>query len=174
MKTANIPWHSPVVAREGLRVPACLAGILLILSTWTAVCAAEAPSRIRAGICRWLDGKKAAVSLRFDDSHPTHVTICVPLLNAHGLVGTFLVCPGNDGYRRHAAAWEKDIPAAGHELADHTLHHRGARTDAEAETEIGQCAEQIRKIAPEQGRLVQFLGGGATHWMMRKPYLMTS
>ena len=69
-----------------------------------------------------------------------------------------------------ATAWEQEIPAAGHELADHTLHHRGARTDAEAEAEIGQCADRIRQVAPGQGRLVQFLGGGGTNWMMRKPW----
>lgn len=134
------------------------------------VCTGETPARIDAAICRWPDGKKAALSLRFDDSHPTHATICVPMLNTQRLVGTFFICPGSDEYKKHREAWEKAIPAAGHELAVHTLHHHGARTDEEAESEIGQCADLIHRIAPKQGRLLQYLGGGGTNWMMRKPF----
>ncbi len=124
---------------------------------------------VEVGICRWFRGKKAAFSLRFDDAHPTHVEKAVPMLNERGFVGTFLINPGNKGYNEHRADWEGPIIQQGHELGDHTLHHRGARTDREAEEQIGGCAEVIWRLQPERGKLLAFQQGGATVWLQRKP-----
>ena len=65
---------------------------------------ADAPARV----CRWFGGKQAALSLRFDDSHPTHIEVGVPILDELGLIGTFLVNPGND----NPAAREGSRPKA--------------------------------------------------------------
>ena len=124
---------------------------------------------VEVGICRWFRGKKAAFSLRFDDAHPTHVEKAVPMLNERGFVGTFLINPGNRGYNEHRADWEGPVIRQGHELGDHTLNHRGARTDREAEEQIGGCAETIWRLQPERGRLLAFQQGGATVWLQRKP-----
>jgi len=121
-----------------------------------------------ARVCRWYGGKKAAVSLRFDDSHSSHIELAVPALNERGLVGTFLVCPGVAGYRNYHATWEGAVVAAGHELADHTMSHQGASSDAEAEWEIGEAARIVRQAQPDLPLLV-FQRGGGTAWLQRKP-----
>ncbi len=123
-----------------------------------------------ARICRWYAGKKAALSLRFDDSHPTHIQIALPLLNEYGCTGTFLVNPGDEGYRQFRSAWEGALPAAGHELGNHGFHHRGAETDQDAEIQFGRAAEMIRQADPARTRLLVVVRGGATQWMQRKPF----
>ena len=35
--------------------------------------ATDSKSGVTATICRWYDGRRAALSIRFDDSHPTHL-----------------------------------------------------------------------------------------------------
>lgn len=122
-----------------------------------------------ARICRWFGGKKAAVSLRFDDSHPTHVEVAVPMLEELGLIGTFLVNPGNEDYQQHREAWEGAILRGGHELANHTLNHHGARTDGEADEQIGVPTALLRRLQPDR-RQITFEPGGATLWLQRKPF----
>ena len=127
--------------------------------------APSAPARV----CRWYGGKRAALSLRFDDSHPTHIEVAVPLFNQHGLIGTFLVNPGNDSYQRHRAEWEGPVLQHGHELADRTWNHRGTKTDAEADQQIGETANLLRRLQPNQ-RQITFEPGGGTLWLQRKPF----
>lgn len=128
------------------------------------------PPRSAARICRWHDGKQAALSLRFDDSHSTHIQNALPLLNEYGCIGTFLVNPGNPGYQQQRTAWEGALLQGGHEMGDHTLNHSGARTDREAEMQIGEAAAAIRRADPEHSQLLVFAAGGATAWLQRKPF----
>ncbi len=119
-------------------------------------------------LCRWQGGKKAAVSLRFDDSHPTHIEIAVPELDKRGLVGTFLVNPGNANYQKYRETWEGAVLSAGHELGDHTLNHRGAKDDKDAEQQVGEPALLLHRLQP-QAKQITFVSGGATLWTERKP-----
>lgn len=121
----------------------------------------------RAKICRWFDGKQAALSLRFDDSHPTHVEHAVPMMNEYGLKGTFMINPARENHKKFKDAWEGSILAQGHELANHTMSHKGGLTDRDAEEEIRGCSEYIWGLQP--GRLLAFARGGGTIWMQRKP-----
>jgi len=122
-----------------------------------------------ARVCHWSGGKQAALSLRFDDSHPTHAEVAVPILDEMGLIGTFLVNPGNDSYKQHQQAWEGPILQRGHELANHTLNHRGAKTDAEADEQIGMPTNLLRQLQPAK-KQITFEPGGATLWLQRKPF----
>jgi hypothetical protein len=122
---------------------------------------------ISAKVCRWYGGKKAALSLRFDDSNTTHIEKAVPMLNEFGLIGTFLVNPGNESYKKYQSVWEGAVIAKGHELGDHTLSHNGAKTDEEAELQIGGCADYLRRVQPEL-KLKTLVQGGRTIWMQRK------
>ena len=124
---------------------------------------------ISARVCRWYGGKKAALSLRFDDSDPTHIEWAVPMLNEYGLIGTFLVNPGDEHYLRHKSVWEGPVLEQGHELGDHTLNHEGAKTDEEAERQIGEAAELIHRLQP-QLKLIVFGPGGGTLWFQRKNF----
>ena len=123
-----------------------------------------------ARICQWYGGKRAALSLRFDDAHPTHVDKAVPMLTERGLVGTFLINPGRDHFDAYRGAWEGSVLDQGHELGDHTMLHRGALTDREAEEQIGACADYIRQVQPTGGRPLSCQRGGGTKWLQRKPY----
>jgi peptidoglycan/xylan/chitin deacetylase (PgdA/CDA1 family) len=68
----------------------------------------------------WPDGKRAAVSLTFDDARPSQVDTGIPILNKYGLKGTFFLSPGNIPQRLDG--WKK-AHAAGHELGNHSLSH---------------------------------------------------
>jgi hypothetical protein len=120
-------------------------------------------------ICRWFEGKQAALSFRFDDSHTTHIEKALPILNEFGCVGTFLINPGNPRYATYRTEWEHTVLEQGHELGDHTMNHRGAKTDADAEEQIGECAEHIWNLQKERSKVLAFQQGGATTWLQRKP-----
>jgi len=124
---------------------------------------------VKVYIARWLDDKDAAISIRFDDSHPSHLEVAVPLLDQCGLVGTFFINPGRDAYKKRRQAWEALAAKRVHEFANHTLHHRGAKSDDEADREIGGCSQYIWGLFPEKSKLLAFRRGGGTNWLQEKP-----
>lgn len=68
----------------------------------------------------WPAGKRAAVSLSFDDARLSQIDRGMAVFDAHGVKATFYVAPGGvtarlDGWKRAAAN--------GHETANHTVHH---------------------------------------------------
>ncbi|MDM8007132.1 MAG: polysaccharide deacetylase family protein [Phycisphaerae bacterium] len=73
---------------------------------------------------QWPSGQQGAVSLRFDDGLDSHIQRAAPLLERHGLRGTFYVCPAgsDDQWLARAAEW-KPVLEAGHEIGNHTLSH---------------------------------------------------
>jgi hypothetical protein len=109
-----------------LTLLACTAVLLCIASRTTA---ADNPGATR--IARWKDDKACAFILMFDDSVPSHVKNVVPELTKRGFAGTFYINPGAGHYAQNRHAWEKEIPGAGFELANHTLTHRGGATPAD-------------------------------------------
>jgi peptidoglycan/xylan/chitin deacetylase (PgdA/CDA1 family) len=129
-----------------------------------------------ATICRWHNGRRAALSLRFDDSHPTHLSKAVPILNEYKFRGTFMVNPGGhppnsrrrSAFESHRAEWEAVARAGNHEFANHTLHHRGANNDAEMERQIGDAAKAIRRLIPNKNSLMALNLGGGTWWTSKK------
>ena len=46
--------------------------------------AREPETGLAATICRWFDGRQAAVSFRFDDSYPSHILTAIPILREYG------------------------------------------------------------------------------------------
>jgi peptidoglycan/xylan/chitin deacetylase (PgdA/CDA1 family) len=132
----------------------CLAAVTVGLasSAWAQQAAAGATR-----IARWKDDKKAAFLLMFDDSAPSHVKNVVPELVKRGFIGTFYINPGKGEWKVFKDAWEKDIPAAGMEYANHTATHKGARDVANLEEEILQCNEVILRLFPGKSpRLISF------------------
>lgn len=73
----------------------------------------------KAGTDIWPNGAKCAVSLSYDDSLPVHHQRVAPLLEQHGLRGTFylVVRP-----LESPDAW-RGVAARGHELGNHSLFH---------------------------------------------------
>jgi sialate O-acetylesterase len=65
--------------------------------------------------------KRCIVSLTYDDALPCHFESVAPLLEEHGLHGTFYVPCGSSLFD-HAASW-REVATQGHELGNHTVFH---------------------------------------------------
>ena len=68
-------------------------------------------------IGNWYNFKKGAISLTFDDGHPSHYNTAIPEMNTRGLVGTFYV---NFLWDK---SWAISANNEGHEIANHTKSH---------------------------------------------------
>ena len=69
---------------------------------------------------QWPDGKRAAVSLSFDDGRLSQIDAGLALLKKLGLKVTFFVTPG--AVQRRLDGWKQAV-AEGHEIANHSLTH---------------------------------------------------
>ena len=68
----------------------------------------------------WPDGKRAAVSLAYDDGLDSQLENVIPELDAFGLKATFFLTKENMETR--LADWVA-VAGKGHEIGDHTVHH---------------------------------------------------
>jgi len=117
-----------------------------LLLAATVATAADDPGATR--IARWKDDKACAFLLMFDDSLPSQVKNVVPELTRRGFIGTFFINPSNGLYAGNRLAWEKDIPAAGFELGNHTLTHKGGKSAADIAQEVRACNDVIHATTP--------------------------
>lgn len=69
---------------------------------------------------RWPEGKRAAVSLTFDDARPSQLDPGMAVLDALGVKATFYVSPPNMAHRLDD--WRR-AAAAGHEIGNHSTSH---------------------------------------------------
>ncbi|MBM3334864.1 polysaccharide deacetylase family protein [Candidatus Sumerlaeota bacterium] len=138
---------------------------------------ADQTTGLSLGIARWHDGRQATLSIRFDDSHPSHLTKAIPILREYGFRGTFMINPGKsepNSRRRsdfddHRAEWEAVARRGDHEFANHSAHHRGATGDADMDAEIGEAARAIWQLAPGKSKLAALNLGGGTTWETTRP-----
>lgn len=70
----------------------------------------------------WPEGRKAAVSLAYDDALESQLDNAVPALQRHGLKGTFYIVPGREGLQSRLEEW-RALAGLGHELGNHSLSH---------------------------------------------------
>jgi hypothetical protein len=75
-----------------------------------------------------------------------------------------MVSPGRSSFEKRRETWLKQVPAMGHDLGNHTMHHRGAVDLDEAMYEISEAARIIRENTGDQDRLLVFASGGGKHW----------
>jgi hypothetical protein len=68
----------------------------------------------------WPEGKRAALSISFDDSRFSQIENGVPILDRYGYKGTFYVMP--HVVEQHLEAW-KTTQQSGHEIGNHTMTH---------------------------------------------------
>lgn len=78
-------------------------------------CGASSPGRFA-----WPEGKKAALSLTFDDARPSQIDNGLPVLRARGVRATFYVQPSNVAER--LAGWTAAV-REGQEVGNHTMTH---------------------------------------------------
>ncbi len=70
----------------------------------------------------WPGGKRAAVSLTYDDGLACHLECVGPDIEALGLRGTFYLPVGRNGVQQRKADW-RQMHERGHEIGSHTWHH---------------------------------------------------
>lgn len=75
----------------------------------------------QSGKFRWPGGKRAAVSLTFDDARLSHIDTGIPLLDRHGVAATFYLTPSN--MERRLPGWKQVAAAGRHEIAHHSASH---------------------------------------------------
>ncbi len=68
----------------------------------------------------WPEGRKAAVSLAYDDALDSQLDNAIPALDKFGLKGSFYLQLARDPVRKRMAQW-RAAAANGHELGNHTL-----------------------------------------------------
>lgn len=147
-----------------------VAALPLVLATLLAV--HSKPDEFgTAKILKFQGGAEAAVSLQFDDSMLTQIDNAVPLLNARGIRATFFVITGSWQYSQRRHAWEVDLPKAGDEIGNHTVHHTGAKSVEEVEKEIGGCSDYLATVFGPKPRLVSFATPGGVPWSFTREQL---
>ena len=104
---------------------------------------------------------RGAVSLTFDDGHPTQLAHAIPLMDQAGVKGTFYLNPSGKNWMKRMEPWV-EVGRRGHEIGNHTLSHictsnlwgeRGGledRTLAEIETDILAARERLVQVAPDR------------------------
>jgi hypothetical protein len=70
----------------------------------------------------WPDGKKAAVSITYDDGWPSQLDLAIPQLEKRGIRGTFFITPGIPFVNERRADWRRVFENS-HEVANHTWSH---------------------------------------------------
>ncbi|MDQ8185083.1 polysaccharide deacetylase family protein [Pelagicoccus sp. SDUM812002] len=91
--------------------------VLLLLTSLRA-----APFMNASDSFTWPGGAGAAVCLTYDDSLPSQLDIAYPQLEAAGVKGTFFLQAKADTMEQRLEEW-RQVGAAGHELASHSLYH---------------------------------------------------
>ncbi|MCW4456600.1 polysaccharide deacetylase family protein [Flavobacterium sp. MXW15] len=75
------------------------------------------------GALAWPDGKKAAVSLAYDDALDSQLDNAIPALDRHGFKGSFYLQLSREPVRLRLEEW-RAAARNGHELGNHTLFHQ--------------------------------------------------
>lgn len=128
---------------------------------------------------RWPGGRRAAVSLTFDDARPSQLDHGIPVLDRHGIKGTFFANP--DRVKQRHGDWRRALDN-GHEIANHTMTHPCsgnfpfARKKALEDMTLEQMAQELDSASAALETLLgvrprtfaytcgnSFVGRGANH-----------
>jgi peptidoglycan-N-acetylglucosamine deacetylase len=79
----------------------------------------------------WPEECEGAVSLTFDDGLPSQLRVAIPMMEEHGLRGTFYLSPRGQEWRTELQPWIP-VAQAGHEIGNHSLSHSCSRGFADS------------------------------------------
>lgn len=137
--------------------------LLSCIACWLpAVALAEGPA------FAWPDGRKAAVSLAYDDALDSQLDNAIPALDRHGLKGSFYLTLAAGPVQRRMADW-RAAARSGHELGNHSLFHqcsaRGAdRAWVRPEQDLDTTTvAQMRAQVALANTMLQALDGSTEH-----------
>ncbi len=121
-----------------------------------------APSAIRAQTAAaefaWPEGRRAAVSLSFDDARSSQVDTGLAVLDRLGAKATFYVVPAR--VEERLAGWKR-LVASGHEIGNHSLRHPctgNFEWSREAALENYSLDEMRKELIESNRRLGEMLG----------------
>jgi hypothetical protein len=89
--------------------------LLLVACVWS-------PAQAGDGFA-WPDGRRAAVSLSYDDALPSQLDNALPALDQRGLKASFYLVMSAETVRTRLDDW-RAAARAGHELGNHSLFHQ--------------------------------------------------
>jgi len=107
----------PFAMEHRLRRSLSVLAALLVVVAMAPVASAQQKS------FAWPDGRKAAVSLAYDDALDSQLDHAIPALDKHGMKGSFYLQLSREPVRDRLQEW-RAAAANGHELGNHTLFHQ--------------------------------------------------
>ncbi|HOC00362.1 MAG TPA: polysaccharide deacetylase family protein [Verrucomicrobiota bacterium] len=120
------PWRRfwPEVGRRGRARGGTLAALVVACAAWGTLPAraqyASPSLEVPARSFSWPEGKRAALSLTFDDARLSQVSVGLPLFDRHGVRATFYISPR--ALEERLPQWKQAV-AQGHEIGNHSLTH---------------------------------------------------
>src|SRR5947208_11251312 len=93
----------------------------------------------------WPDGCEGAVSLTFDDGMTSQLQVAIPMLDEHGLTGSFYLNPRGDNWQERLQPW-RDVARAGHEIGNHTMAHPCTRAFRDSGEPFGLEALTLEEL----------------------------
>ena len=103
-----------------LNFPRCLLACLFLAAVLMGQRYASSKSQPPAEKFRWPEGKKAAVSLTFDDARLSQIDVGIPILDKYKVKATFYISP--DNLEERLGGWKQAVKN-GHEIGNHTMTH---------------------------------------------------
>ena len=94
--------------------------LLLVLLAGAALLGQGTTAQTIGSSISWPEGKRAAVSLSFDDGRLSQIDAGMALLDRYGVKATFFVLPS--AVEQRLDGWKQAV-AAGHEIGNHSLNH---------------------------------------------------
>jgi peptidoglycan/xylan/chitin deacetylase (PgdA/CDA1 family) len=124
-------------------------------------------------ISNWLNNKKAALSITFDDALTGQWEYALPTMNARNIKGTFFVCTGSGSYPTN---WTNAQSATndGHEIASHSITHPNLRSLTEEGVDIEMRNSRDTINSRINGQICYTIawpfgeGGGGSDSMIRR------
>jgi len=103
----------------------------LVAGTWllAAGVACAGSAQAQTGFS-WPGGARAAVSLAYDDALDSQLDHAIPVLDRHGVKGTFYLQLSNPPVAQRMEAW-RAAARNGHELGNHSLFHQCSGSGAD-------------------------------------------
>lgn len=108
----------------------------------------------------WPGGCRGAISLTFDDAAWTHPAHAIPILDRHGIKGTFYLTYTSPRFEQDREAWRAAF-AAGHEMGNHSRRHPCSGnfpfitdnaleeyTLEQMEAELREAQSELRRLFP--------------------------
>lgn len=123
---------------------------------------------------KWPDGKKAPFLLQFDDGCVSQLNLAIPELKKRGMAGTFYVIANAGHFTGNLARWEKEFPAPGLVLGNHTFTHKGAQSVEDLDKELAKAQEVVKRLMKyDKPHLIAFGQPGGVPWKVSKEELET-